>query len=102
MEIGTNYQWAVILVCGARPSPNDPVVTSWVKRVPVENHLSFSGLELASIYARKGIWYDTLDTLVAERPLLNNWQNIWSKYLKSASLDQIADKPVVHGLFSAR
>ena len=33
LEIGKNYQWAVILVCGNRPNPNDPVVAAWIKRV---------------------------------------------------------------------
>ena len=25
LETGKNYQWAIVLVCGDRPSPNDPV-----------------------------------------------------------------------------
>ena len=33
LEIGKNYRWAVILVCGNRPNPNDPVVAAWIKRI---------------------------------------------------------------------
>lgn len=33
LEVGKNYQWAVVLVCGERPSPNDPAIASVVRRV---------------------------------------------------------------------
>ena len=97
LEIDTNYQWAVILVCGDRPSPNDPVVTSWIKRVEKtsDRASSTSKLAKASTYAQQGIWYDALDLLISQKSLQNNWQNLWNKYLESAGLTIFSDRPVV-------
>ncbi|MBE9046936.1 DUF928 domain-containing protein [Pleurocapsales cyanobacterium LEGE 10410] len=99
LEINQNYQWAVILVCGDRPNPNDPVVTAWIKRIDqLENGDSnspISGLEQAAVYARQGIWYDALNILVAQRSSLSNWQNIWGEYLQSGGLERFAKEPVI-------
>ena len=97
LEIGSNYQWAVILICGDRPSPNDPVVTSWIKRIEAQNSQSLSSSKLAkaSTYAQQGIWYDTIDILISEKLSQNNWQDLWNKYLESAGLSRFADRPVV-------
>ncbi len=105
LEIGKNYQWAIILVCGNKPNPNDPFVTAWIKRVDesINNssqgerrRLPPTGLEKANVYAQKGIWYDALDILIAERKSSwDNWSELWMKYLQSAGLEQIANKPVV-------
>ena len=99
LEIGRDYQWAIILVCGDRPSPNDPVITSWIERVAPKNNSAKSGLEEASTYAQQGIWYDALDALIAEKSSLPNWQDIWSEYLESTGLEQIADRPVIYDFF---
>ena len=99
LEVGKNYQWAVILVCGDRPNPNDPVVTSWIERVAAETSQSSSlPLEKASNYAQQGIWYDALNVLMAEKSFLDNWHSLWNEYLKSAGLDIIANQPVTNSL----
>ena len=100
LEIGKNYQWAVILVCGNRPNPNDPVVASWIKHVDesqVNSQLpAKTMLEKAAVYAQKGIWYDTLNILVEEKKSsVDNWHDIWVKYLQSGGLDAIANEPVL-------
>ena len=101
LEIGKNYQWAVILVCGDRPSPNDPVVGAWVKRVEQLKTANVNpSLELgkASAYAQQGIWYDALNVLIAEKLPSDNWQNIWVEYLKSGGLDGVANEPIIGNL----
>ena len=101
LEIGKNYQWAVILVCGKRPNPNDPVVAAWIKRVDeskvIDSQLpAKTMLEKAAWYAQKGIWYDPLDILSqAQQSSMDNWHDIWVKYLQSAGLDEIANEPFV-------
>ncbi|MGK7950469.1 MAG: DUF928 domain-containing protein [Xenococcaceae cyanobacterium] len=101
LEIGKNYQWAVILVCGNRPNPNDPVVAAWIKRIDrstITRYISplSTELEKAAIYARKGIWYNALDILSqAQKPSLNNWQDIWVQYLQSGGLEELADEPII-------
>ena len=104
LEVGKNYQWAVILVCGNRPNPNDPVVASWIKRVH-ESQISqrrsvnyATELEKAADYAKRGIWYDALDILAAAKnSSVNNWQDIWVKYLQSGGLENIANAPIING-----
>lgn len=97
LEIGKNYQWAVTLVCSDRPSPNDPVVTSWIKRVEENNSqlLSTSKLDRVSAYAQQGIWYDALCILISEKSTQDNWQDLWNEYLKSVNLTKFADQPVI-------
>ena len=101
LEIGKNYQWAVILVCGRRPNPNDPVVAAWIKRVDesqvIDSQLpAKTMLEKAAWYAKKGIWYEALDILSeAKKSSLDNWHDIWVKYLQSGGLDEIANEPVI-------
>ncbi|VEP15744.1 conserved hypothetical protein [Hyella patelloides LEGE 07179] len=102
LEIGKEYQWAVILVCGNKPHPNDPVVTAKIKRID-ESQIrngdsqtnSTIGLEQAATYAKQGIWYDTLDILVAEKSSLNNWNNIWVNYLQSGGLNEFVNESII-------
>lgn len=101
LKIGKNYQWAVILVCGDRPNPNDPVVTSWIKRVE-ESQITKganypSELEKAADYAKQGVWYDALDILIAQKnSSTNNWGDLWFQYLQSGSLENIANEPIIN------
>ena len=101
LKIGKNYQWVVALVCGDRPNPNDPLVAAGIKRV-AESQITLdvpttvTQLERASLYAEKGIWYDVLNILVAEKSSSSNWNNIWVKYLQSGGLaDDIVRKPII-------
>ncbi|MEM6697812.1 MAG: DUF928 domain-containing protein, partial [Bacteroidota bacterium] len=71
LDTDKNYQWAVILICGNRPNPNDPVVTSWIKRVNesqlVKSVNYATELDKAANYAKQGIWYDVLNILVTQK-----------------------------------
>lgn len=96
LELGENYQWAIILVCGDRPNPNDPVDTAWIKRVePAEDSdlTAIESLAKAATSAKQGIWYDALDILAAQTSV-DNWQ-VWTEYLKSGGLERIANEPVI-------
>jgi hypothetical protein len=106
LEVGKAYQWAIVLVCGDRPSPNDPVVTAWVQRAnpaprpqPPLNHQP-TALEQAVGYAEQGIWYDALTTLAAARqsqPDNPAVTKIWAEFLAqpSVGLGAIAKEPVL-------
>lgn len=71
LEIGTRYQWIVELECDPNNSSGNPSVSGWVKRIApdaqieAELHAAEHPLDKAEVYARHGIWYETL-TLVAE------------------------------------
>ena len=99
LEVGKNYQWAVVLVCNEKPSPNDPVVTSWVRRVglPQPENYQKADLKQANAYSQQGIWYDAVITLARIRNTQPDNQavvNIWTNFLKSVGLDAIATQPL--------
>lgn len=100
LETGKDYQWAIILVCGDRPHPNDPVVTANIKRLApaqLRSKLPLNSTELnqAAWYARQGIWYDALDILSAEKFSLGKEKDLWVRYLQSGGLNQIAREPIL-------
>lgn len=100
LEIGKNYQWALILICGDRPYPNDPVVAAEIERIDKSQikpkmPTNTTGLEKAAWYARQGIWYDALNVLVTEKSSLDNWHDLWVRYLQSGGLKEVAREPVV-------
>lgn len=91
LEIDKSYQWAVVLVCGNQPNPNDPAIASWVKRVTMTepSNLGTSWEKLAW-YGEQGIWYDALTTLMEVRQSQPNNQNIrdiWAKFLESGEVN---------------
>lgn len=103
LKIGKNYQWIVTLVCSDRPNPNDPLVAAGIKRVDAQIKMNvpatLTQLARASLYAEKGIWYDALNILVAEKSSLSDWNNIWVEYLQSGGLtNDIAREPIVEEL----
>lgn len=83
LEIGQNYRWALILVCGEDPHPNDPVVTAGIKRIKSNLPQNLTLLEQVAWYAQGGIWYDALNILAQEKSSLNNGEILWSRYLRS-------------------
>lgn len=101
LEVGKSYQWAVVLVCGNRPSPNDPFVTAWVRRVapsqPFNNQQP--ALERAAQYGEQGAWYDALTALAEARrsqPADPALTKIWADFLAqpSVGLGAIANEPL--------
>ena len=101
LEVERAYQWAVVLVCGDRPNPNDPFVTAWVRRVtPSESFKpQHSALEQAALLGEQGIWYDTLTALAEMRrsqPLNPRLTEIWADFLAqpTVGLGAIANEPV--------
>lgn len=99
LKVGKNYQWALVLVCGERPGPNDPAIASWVKRVaPLQPQLNLkTALEQAKWYGEQGIWYDAVAALAQARQsqLHNNaMKGIWVDFLKSTGLGAIATEPL--------
>jgi hypothetical protein len=98
LEIGKTYQWSVVLICGDKPSPNDPAIASWIRRIALpETIVQGTALEQASWYAQQGIWYDALSSLIqARRSQPNNQEfiEIWSDFLDSQGLKDISTEPL--------
>jgi Domain of Unknown Function (DUF928) len=97
LEVGKTYQWAVTLICGAKPSPNDPVIVSWVSRIASAPSTQPTALERAAVYGRQGIWFDALTALGQARrsqPNQPELQTTWADFLTSAGLRAIASEPL--------
>lgn len=101
LEVGKSYQWAVVLVCGDRPSPNDPFVTAWVQRVIPSKPFSEqpSALDRVVQYGAQGVWYDALTTLAEmrrSRPTDPTLAKLWTDFLTqpSVGLGAIAKEPL--------
>lgn len=94
LQAGKVYQWAVVLVCQDKPSPNDPAIASWVGAVVLSKPLQkTTPLEQADWYAQQGYWYDAVTSLVeARRSQPNNQElaNIWVEFLESGGMTAIA------------
>jgi hypothetical protein len=98
LEVGKTYQWAVVLICGERPNPNDPAIASWVRRVArTQPTNQGTALARAAWYGEQGVWYDALDSLAEARRSQSNNQSlivIWTDFLNSVGLKAIATEPL--------
>ncbi|NEP20504.1 DUF928 domain-containing protein [Moorena sp. SIO3I6] len=100
LEVGKQYRWYFVVKCEPKWSP---VVTGWVKRMSLNpslnNQLDQGTLEQkAIIYARSGLWYDTLNALARLRQQNSDNDLLikdWVKLLQSVGLDAIALAPLL-------
>ena len=91
------YYWTVALVCNPNERTEDMVVGGWIERAELNDSLKQElakarGVERASLYAKRGFWYDALNTLVEMRQAEPGNLAIaasWAELLKSAGLDAI-------------
>lgn len=102
LEVGKNYQWALGIMCDGRLQPDSPMIQGQIKRVSLDPSLqgrieSAGSLESAALYAKAGIWYETVATLAQlkaaqpnDRNLTTNWQDL----LTSVGLEKIAEVPL--------
>lgn len=94
-----DYEWSVMAVCGDRPGPNDPSLSTWIRRVtPQSSHRSpeATPLSLAQQYAQQGLWYDLVTVLMQaqQSPPEREWlSETWSELLNYAGLSSLAPAP---------
>lgn len=102
LAVNKTYQWTVVLLCGERPSPNDPAVMAWVRRVnpPASMPPSLSRssvLRQADWYSQNGFWYDAVSSLASLRRAHSEdgaIARVWSGFLASAGLQSLSAEPV--------
>jgi hypothetical protein len=103
LEVNKNYFWTFSLIC----NPSDPsavdFVQGWVQRVALSSDLGnqlfkATPRDRPAIYARAGIWNDTLKSLSElrranprDRALTTDWETL----LKSVGLETVAKAPLV-------
>ncbi|MCJ8279136.1 MAG: DUF928 domain-containing protein [Rivularia sp. ALOHA_DT_140] len=97
----TQYQYSVAIICGQDLEPDDYLVSGWIERVqPKANPRSQRpSVELASKFAKQGIWLDAVSTLYELRksqPSNQSVVNSWEQLLNSAGLSEISREPIVN------
>ena len=98
LELGKNYQWSLVLMCDGKLKPDSPVAQGSIKRVAlnlnVKNEAATADmLENADLYARSGIWYETIATLAKlkiAQPNNNEVTATWEEFLGSVGLSDVA------------
>ncbi|MGK7893369.1 MAG: DUF928 domain-containing protein [Xenococcus sp. (in: cyanobacteria)] len=101
LELGNNYLWYFAPIKpGGILRPDNYAVTGWVKRVETninQQQLVSSPIQLATEYAKAGIWYNTLEVLVAAQssdPNNTILRQEWQDLLKQVGLEAIASQPI--------
>ncbi|MGB7441470.1 MAG: DUF928 domain-containing protein [Coleofasciculaceae cyanobacterium] len=103
LEIGKDYDWSFVMICGQALRPGDPEVRGIVKRIEQTPALkakreNLSPLEIAATYGNEGVWFDTLATIAQLRrsqPSNQALVSTWEEILKSVGLEEIATEPLL-------
>jgi hypothetical protein len=102
LEMGKEYVWFLAPIApDGILRPDNYGVTGWVKRVdaPIarQEQSSLNPIELATLYAKEGIWYDTLQVLSAAKlaqPDDATLASEWKDLLEQVELEAIATEPI--------
>jgi hypothetical protein len=103
LAIAQDYHWSVSIICDPNDRKQDLTVDGWVQRVALRPALAnqlnqATPSERVNLYARNGLWFDTLKTLAElrrSRPQDSQLQASWVELLKSVKLEAIANQPLV-------
>lgn len=106
IEVDKRYVWSFSMICDQNDRSADLVVRGWVKRIEAQPNIPSDlanpdPMTLVNIYAKNGIWYETVTTLAQLRrqtPTDSMLTAQWAKLLQSQGLESIADKPLVKSL----
>lgn len=103
LKVGKPYKWNFKLVCDDKDDTKNLIVGGVIQRIELTQE-TIKQLKKApmrdrpAIYAKAGIWYETLTELAElrrrypqDKTIINDWQNL----LKQVELDTIAKEPLV-------
>ncbi|MBD1893542.1 DUF928 domain-containing protein [Coleofasciculus sp. FACHB-129] len=103
LQVGKTYRFSLALLCDPEDRGSNISVEGWIRRNELSASLA-SQLQQASpqerpaIYAKAGIWYETLTTLAElrrDRPNDSTLAAAWEDLLKSVGLEAIATAPLL-------
>lgn len=104
LEVNQTYHWAFAVQCVECQDDNSSKMgEGWVKRIPLDNNLT-KELERTpendrpSVYAKYGIWTETLSTLAQLRLNQPNNQKLkddWNCLLESVNLQGVANQDLI-------
>lgn len=93
--IGKNYQWSLVVVCGNKVEPDDPIFSGWVQRVAITPQIDKELVNKPPIwrakwYGERGYWYEMLLSIEeAKKTQPNNAQlnTLLHKFWQSMDLN---------------
>lgn len=103
LEAGKMYHWYLVAICDPDDRTGDIAINGWIERVEPSQAL-LAEIEKAtederpSIYARSGIWQETIATLAKlreENPHDDSLKARWEELLNSVQLGELAQYPLV-------
>jgi hypothetical protein len=102
LEIGKSYTWTLSVYCDPEKPSAAVFVQGTIQRVGLEAGLAkdlnrMSPIEQAELYARQGIWYETLDrigTAYREKSDDRAIAEAWEQLLQQVKLDALKSKPI--------
>jgi len=104
VKFGEEYHWEVSLICDSTSTDRscDMFVEGGFKRVKpdptlAQHLLQATPYERVAIYAKAGLWYETVESLLELRRKYPNDKNLaeaWKTLLKTVMLDEISSAPI--------
>ena len=103
LEVGKRYVWSFSMICEPENRSADSVVKGFVQRVEPQPTLTSDlanpdPMSRLNVYAKNGIWYETLDTLAQMRRQTPGDARLtakWTQLLQSQGLESVAAQPLV-------
>ena len=103
LNINEKYRWYVTVDCSQNDLEQDgdlAFVTGQIKRIPLTKKLeqqleSKTLLERVQLYAKNGIWYETLTELAQQQMNEQKLLAIWRNLLTSVGLEDISQEPIL-------
>ncbi|MEH2078541.1 MAG: DUF928 domain-containing protein [Nostoc sp.] len=104
LKVGKKYHWYMSIACSSEELAEEISVDGWVERIqPTADLLKqiarTNPKQRSQVYARAGIWYEVLHTLVqqrltdpGDRTVMANWKAL----LESVGLNDLVSKPLVN------
>jgi Domain of Unknown Function (DUF928) len=103
LEVGKRYVWSFSVVCEPDDRSADSVVKGFVQRIAPQLTLKSDlanpdPMTRLDVYAKNGIWYETLATLAQmqrQTPGDARLKAKWTQLLQSQGLESVAGQPLV-------
>lgn len=103
LEVGKGYVWSFSMVCEPEDRSADTVVKGFVQRIALQATLNSDWanpdpMTMLEVYAKNGIWYETLATLAEMRrqtPGDARLKSKWTQLLQSKGLESVAGQRLV-------
>ncbi len=103
LEVGKDYKWLISVICETG-DPEDIFAEGIIRRIKLDATLQSklekaTEIERVSLYAKFGIWHEAIAGLASLRisqPNSPELKNSWLTFLKSTSLESIANTPLTN------